>query len=355
MDPLTLTTGIVTLLRASAALRGTVAKVINLRDAPALVQAVNNEISDLHLVILHISDYFERAKSSRTTIPSVDEPVLHLCSSTLDQTRSKVQEVEALINDRLLKTSKKKVVKVSRKRLLREQGHLIELQTDLRSARQRIVNLFGHFGIRDISRIEVILSDMRSNDLPMLMQSQMRIEETLNGIMDRQLRTSNHNHQYMDNVGPQSSNIPGSSSLRVSISPHLVSASRPRCTCRRRETSIVLRTFLGNLFLGYNVAPSLRDNQTQCLHHMYTELRLVYVFPIWLLKYAISAYAWLGMPGSITCSLAITQVIPDYHAIFDHMYFGDLRRVEQLLQSGQVSVNACGEKGSSLLEVLNYP
>ena len=56
MDPLTLTTGIVTLVQACASLSKTVAKIVRLKDAAGLVQAVNNEISDLHLVSMQVQE-----------------------------------------------------------------------------------------------------------------------------------------------------------------------------------------------------------------------------------------------------------------------------------------------------------
>lgn len=355
MDPLTLTTGILALLRACSKITSVVSKIQDMRHAPALVQAVNNEISDLHLVVLHISDYFENAKSSESPIPVTDGPILDLCSSALDQARDKVREVETLINDKLLKTSKQKVVKVSRKGLLREQSHLVQLQADLQAARQRIANLFGHFGIRDISRVEVLLRDIHSNNLPMLLQGQTRIEQTLDRIMHQQLITSNADQQSLEDVGLHSSSSSDPSSVQISISRFKISAPRPKCICPRRSTSIHLHTFLGSLFLGYNAAPLLVHSPKNCPRHMYTELRLIYFFPTWFLKLAFSAHVLFDSLGTVTCSLSLCQVVPDDHTIWSLIHFGDLERIKELLKSGQIAINAQHMTGTNLLQVTSLP
>ncbi|KAL9618388.1 MAG: hypothetical protein Q9160_006896 [Pyrenula sp. 1 TL-2023] len=353
MDPLALTTGIVTLLRASFALRGTVAKVIDLRNAPALVQAVSNEISDLHLVLLHINDYFENVKSSRSTIPSVDGSVLDLCSSILDQTRNEVEEVEMLIKERLLKISNKKVVKISRKRLLLERNNLTQLRVDIRSARQRIVNLFGHFGIRDISRIEVLLNDIRSNDLSILLQCQKRIEQQLDHIASHQSILSDPDQQSVEVAEQRILHGQHLSSIQISLSRPSVSKSRPKCVCPRQSASKALSTFFGNVFLGYNAHPSLRHHQLNCPYHMnYMEFKaqLVYIFPSWFLRYGFSLQSKLGRHGTIICSLSIRQIIPIDHFIFDLVEYGDLNRMKELFGSRQISPNAENVSGTSLIE-----
>ena len=102
MDPLSLTTGIIALLGASSQAAKAIRQLAALKNVPDLVLALNNEIADLHLVLLAIQDVFERQQSSGVPFPggrrrtgdeaSVDATLV----SFLGQAKAKVGELEAL-------------------------------------------------------------------------------------------------------------------------------------------------------------------------------------------------------------------------------------------------------------------
>ncbi|KAL9616219.1 MAG: hypothetical protein Q9160_008892 [Pyrenula sp. 1 TL-2023] len=350
MDPLTLTTGILALLKASASLSGTLAKLRRLKDAPDLVQALNNEISDLRLILIHISDHHEDARNERLSLTNNKNPISDLCSSTLNQTRGKVQEVEALIKTKLLKSPGCSDSKINRIAFLRERDHLLQLQADLRIGRQRIANLFGQLGIKNISRIEVLLNDIRSNDLSMLLQSQVRIEDAIDRIEEKQLTPFNSARCPLQPARLPGSDNAGSRIVEVSISPVTANIPRVECTCRRRSASIKLHNLFGSLFLGYVATFSASKYKNSCSHYGSLEMRLVYVFPQWFLKYAFAMQGAFNGRGTIMYSLSVAQIISDDHIVWDLIDLGNLNGVKRLLNDGQLSIRAQNTCNQSLVE-----
>lgn len=355
MDPLTLTTGILALLRACVSLSETLIKIKNLKDGPLLIQAINNEVSDLRLVLTHIDEYLEHTKIKESAQPALDAPIYDLCSSTLEQTRDKVQKAEALLEGKLLKPRKEadseKGPRISYKAFLRERHHLNQLQADLRLARQRIANIFGPLGVRDISRIEVLLNDIRSNNLSALLRSQARIEETLDRVVDLRSGPSNAVHQASQDATPPCQGGSNPSGVQLSIARQHPLALSSKCACRPQRTSVQLRTVLGNLFLGYAATPLRGHWQQKCSYHKKIKLQLVYFFPIWFLKYAIFLYSEFSAAGSVAVSLSIKQVLPSDHIVWDLLAFGNIDGLKELLVSGQISIEAQSVSGDTLLDV----
>lgn len=344
MDPLSLTVAIVSLLKACAQLSKTLTIVQRIKDASGLVDAMNNEVSDLRLILMHLNDYFESVKDKESGTGGVDESIFKLCSSTLDQTSDKLKEVENLMGQ-LIKPQKNKESKINRAAFLRQRGYLLNLQTDVRFARQKLSNIFGQLGIRDLSRIEVLLSDIRANDLSTLRQSQTRAEENYLAIrqeVDRQSLMSNavsrilQDARSSDPSGSEASNV----EITVSRLRYKNGRLRSRCQCHRRSATIGLHTLLGSIFLGYAVIPLASRCRPDCSCHKSIEFRLSYFFPIWFLKYAISVQTGFSTTGNITFSLSFKQLLPDDHIVLALLVAEDLDGIRELLVSGQVSVDA---------------
>lgn len=339
MDPFTLTTGIITLLGACSTTSKTLAKIRSLREAPTLIQALNNEISDLHLILLDVSEHYGSTEPQESIVGRGDEPVFKLCSATLENTRSQVQEVEALLRDRLLKHAEGTGLKINRRAFWQEYNHLLQLQTDLRHARQRMAGLFGHLGVRKISRIEVLLNDIQSNDLSVLIQGQSRIESTLDRIAKRQM-TLDSSHQVPQDASSQNLNSLNPASVQVSVSRLNTPLQQLECKCHRHSSRQHFRTFLGQLFVGYVAFPAAGQGHHKCPFHHKTELRLVYLFPNWCLKYAFSLHAILNTSHTVTCSLSVRQRIPENHVVLDYIERGELQGLKDILASGQLSLEA---------------
>ena len=340
MDPFSLTTGILTLLGACTSASATISKLRRLKDAPGLIQALNNEISDLSLVPKDASDYLEGAKNTNSSGPAITETMFDLCSSTLDQAKAKVLNVEAMIHYQVSKPDSDTGLRIDKTAFLRNYTRILQLQSDLRDIRQKITGLLNHLGARTTSKIEVVLNEIRSSDLPELMRGQERIEATLDQMVDLQLSTFNSIQRRSGTPRLPYSDNSNHSSLEVSVSPLTGPAIETSCAHRFQSRSVHLTTFLGTLFLGYAESSGESQCQQGCPHHRDSEFRLFYVFPFWFLRYALSVHARLITGGELRCSLVVSQVIPDNHVIWDLVEVEEIEAIKKLLNAGKIAISA---------------
>ena len=350
MDPFSITIGTLALLGACSKASRTLSKIKDLREAPALIQAVNNEISDLRLILMNIHDHVDRASRDEQTTSRVDGPILQLCASTLNQTRRTILEVESLIQYILLKPENASLV-VNKRAFLQHHHRLIELQLELRDFRQRIANISSILGLREVSRIEVILDDVQSNDLRMLLQGQTRIQQTLDHLIDSQSANSNNSCNLPEDTRPQDPGVSDHPAIQVSIVLPTSSQPPKTCTCTRQHTQS--QSLLGTLFLGYAATPNGLRGPQMCPYHKQKEFSVMYVFPPWFLNYAVSVKMQFGAHSTIRCSLSIIQIIPTDHAVWDLIDFGDLEAIKVLLTFGHLAITAQAPTGKTLLRVRN--
>lgn len=88
MDPLSLATGVLTLLTACHA-ASRIFVNIRMLDAPGLIQSLNNEITDLSLILLDIQDYLGGTGSQEPAAPQISNALFKLCLSTLEHATTK--------------------------------------------------------------------------------------------------------------------------------------------------------------------------------------------------------------------------------------------------------------------------
>ena len=349
MDPFSLTTGILTLISACATVANTFGKIKRLSEAPEVIQAINNEISDLQLFLVDMKVHMERVQSKSSTLPNVDEAVLRLCASILGRTRDKILEVDSLIQYRLLKGDDETGTRVHRGAFVRYRDKIIRFQAELRESRQRVADVARILEIRQISRLEGVLDDIRSQDLSILVQGQERIERQLNRLISRRRAVSKVPHDFFQERARTSSIE--FSSIRMSVSRFRPAEETTRCTCFRQENYVHIQSFLGTLFLGYEAASKLIPTRQSCPHRHQIGVHVAYYFPLWFLKYAIWLQVQFGMTGLNQLSLSFIQILPPEHIALDMIKFGDIDGIKQLLKSGQLSIKAQLPNGANLLHV----
>ena len=357
MDPLSITAGAIALLGACTQASGTFMKIRRLKEAPAIIQSLNNEISDLHLIILDINDMIEKAKIKRLTFSHVDKRIFELCSSTLNQAREKVQEVEGLVHYSLLKAGREEYLKINKVIFLQEYKNLSLLQADLRDIRQKITALFIRLGMKEVSRIEVLLESM-SNELPVLMQSQARIEGTLLHMQSppptpastTQRRPQNEAIHVLEKLEHLGSSM--QSSIQVLVSRQTPRAFEVCCDCSRQTKLVEMHTLFGSLFLGYAANPVVSScNRQHCLDRKRTVIQLSYFFPLWCLRLVLLFRAQFISSSNITFSFSIRPIVPTHHIVYDMMEVGNLRGVKNLLVNGQISLDGQNSNLGTLLHV----
>ena len=343
MDPFSITTGVLTLFTACHT-AGKLLLRIRMLDAPELLQSLNNEITDLRLVLLDVKEHLEREEKHGSGISSFPEALAKLCVSSLEQAKAKVEETEAMLHYHILKPGKESELKVNRIIFLLYHDRLVRLRNDLRDARQKVAGLSSHLGIRNASRIECLLYSIHSTALPILMQRQTEI------------RTFSDQALHLPRPSSPLSTVDiGFASFgdAASIQEAALAVSLSRCTCSRWSNLIQLTTCLGGLFIGYMVAPMTDRCRGKRSQHNNSKLQLHYSFPRWLLRYALQYEANLDRATrTIKCSLTLMQIIPPEHVVFDLLSVKNHDAVKDLICSGQLSVNAQVEHwGASPLRV----
>ena len=149
MDPLSLVASIITVIGAGGQVTKTIQKLASLKDAPNIIFALNNEISDLRLAVVAVQDVLRKQQSSHIPSPGNRSGEVNIdasIASSLVQANKKVQELEILHN-RLKKIIPNSSGLSFKKRAtwLREQSNLKHLREDLRSARLKIAATLSIF------------------------------------------------------------------------------------------------------------------------------------------------------------------------------------------------------------------
>lgn len=134
MDPVTLTTSIVTLIGAADAVILSLRKLASLRHMSATICVLNNEVSDLRLLLQEVDSLLlERGKLNGhgTKICRQPDPGLQSLVACLKPAKENLLALESLITDRFLRVDKS----LDRVSFLRLENKAIRLQNDIHYSR----------------------------------------------------------------------------------------------------------------------------------------------------------------------------------------------------------------------------
>ena len=146
MDPLSLTASIIAIIGVGGQAAKAVRKFASLKDAPDLLLAFNNEISDLHLIVLAIQDVFQRQQISGTPFPgyrageaSVDASV----TNSLRQAKETVFKLEQLYERLNTSASGSGNTTFDKVIWLREQKRIRKTMEEFRNIRLKLTAALG--------------------------------------------------------------------------------------------------------------------------------------------------------------------------------------------------------------------
>ena len=144
MDPLSFTASIIAVVGVSGQAAGALRKLATVRGASDIILALNNEITDLHLVVTAIRDALQRQQVI-TLSPSVTGSGYHASiTSSLQQAWDKLQELEALYSRlKPITSSTSAPPKLSKVAWLREQSKVRQMLDDLRTVRLKLSGALG--------------------------------------------------------------------------------------------------------------------------------------------------------------------------------------------------------------------
>lgn len=362
MDPLSITTGVVTLLAACSATAMTFKRILSLKDAPPLIQALNNEISDLQLAAMDVDDHVQQIKPSRASTPIADARVLRMCFLALNDAREKVQAIDTLLHSRILKPNAGSKLKIKYRSLVSEFSRLNQLRSDIRHSRQRITHVLGHIGLKKTSAIEVFMRDIQltniqfnaemTNRMSTLTEGQAQIGESLESIVKSQSILSKTKSNSLPSK-PQDLPAIYSANRGIEVPVARVSHGHPKyhCSYRQERSLRHLQTYFGTLFIGYAADPVFDRHQKLWPCNPEIDLTITYIFPLWFFCYALLFRVRYSRLEQITFSLSLRQTIPENHVFYTILVGGGVDDMKQLINSGAISPRAQASNGTSLLYV----
>ena len=140
MDPLSVTASIIAFVGVSGQASRAIRKLAAVRGAPDLVLALNNEITDLHLVITTLQDALQRQQLIAMPSSGYYTSITHSLQQALD----KVQELESLYSRlKPITPNASGILRLSSVKWLREQSKIRQMRDDLRTVELQLVGALG--------------------------------------------------------------------------------------------------------------------------------------------------------------------------------------------------------------------
>ena len=373
MDPLSLTVSILTLLGAGGSIAGAFEKLRSLRQAPEALHALNNEISDLHLIVLETNTLLQEHQDIASINRRTQDFAANL-KPILDRAREKLLELESLIVYRLTTPGPSNEPNINKSAWMRERKRMKMIQTEIHTIRMDLVAAVGILSFRIALRVELQLSELRyiSNSIlsqqdqthvltsqtlvsqgnleramPDVIRAQDRAEHTLNDLLraytavrgDEVVRTpesgsSQHRHVPRGGNG-------GYWSLQlqpVHRRPQSVCRSGCTCSCHTRSSwrsSSYLQSILGLLFIGYTGLPLVSSgcNNIRCQRRSDPVISIKYFFPSWFMARALDVVILISRPDGLVQSLRVSRIVWEESKIFRLAQDGNVDDMKSLLSS----------------------
>ena len=135
MDPLSITVSVLTLLTTANKVAKGLDKLASIKGAPAAVLALNNELSDLRLVLHEAEPLLQKHARIADSLTAGDR-VLQL---NIDQAKERLTDLELIIGNRLMRRMGTK----DRLGWLYEQDRVQKALNDVRTARTSVTAMLG--------------------------------------------------------------------------------------------------------------------------------------------------------------------------------------------------------------------
>lgn len=141
MDPLSITVATLALIGAANQVAVGLNKLASLKGTPAAILALNNEVSDLRLVLQEteplLLKHNQAAAPGQSTLPPKMADATFLLST--ERAKDKILDLESVIQNRLMT----RMGAIDKLGWLREQDKVSKAQVDLRTVRLNITAALG--------------------------------------------------------------------------------------------------------------------------------------------------------------------------------------------------------------------
>ncbi|KAF3191327.1 hypothetical protein TWF225_001468 [Orbilia oligospora] len=381
MDPLSVTASIIAIVTAAVQVSNGLAKLIALRGAPEIVMALQNEVSDLRLVV----NSCESILNKHVTLGGQQgnvwglPPELVGVKNLLDRATNELEDICQVVETKLVDSNGK----FSKIGYLKEQSKLIKAKDGLRDIRMEIANGIGLMNSASSFRIEARVEQL---EISLQQSFQYLALENRNGI-SQIISSQNSLHKRVDdfqqNTGNQLQLIPTQTVPAIGGTPHASATIPPtsspqitssyntsitkyrrdsvilplsisseglcdplcKCVCHRRrniQSPSILSKLVGDLFIGYNGIPSISPSCTirNCSRDRSGNVRVQYAFPKWLLTRMLSVYVRVSQCPEIlikTWNVRCFDYPNSGENPFHMALTADLEGLSRLFQEGKAS------------------
>ena len=385
MDPLSITVSVLTILGSSGSVGKAVKKLMGLRSLPDALLALNNEISDFHLVVSKTDALLRSHQSTPDTSSRITDFATEL-SPLLARGKVKLLELECLIEYNLTRPGQHGVSVLNKVAWLREQDKVRTIQDEIRSIRTSLATLIGIFASSTALRTEIQLSELRliSNNI---MQSQRQGHAMTSQILARQSATgSSHgrtepmlqeliltqraHHTFVSQRGssflsdgifaPAWPRPDGRLSLGLEVAnlTHHVrwNGNRCQCLCHTKyawRSPGRLKQLFGLLFLGYSGMPTINAACERCVCRQNRDATVVirYVFPAWFVARVLYFSLRVSTLNGIEQVLKVSTFIPSHSKFYEFINKDNTEGFKIWLSAGECSPFGVDEEGLTLLDV----
>ncbi|KAK0510246.1 hypothetical protein JMJ35_007640 [Cladonia borealis] len=382
MDPLSVTASIIALFQAGGTVSKGLKKIANLRNAPDILLALNNEVADLHALLGNIDDVL---RHHREIIGL--EPIVSLCRA-LDRAKRTLLELENVLAYKLTsircKDGESHQV-LDRSSWLRLESRVQRLKDEIREDK---VSLSSELSV--LTSLTALRTNAQIRDVYILlgtMRLESRISKTSRIEACTQPTTENEDpSEQAPMVPPQpvqdgqgtemnpdtvtgtekQASLPGvvlanTGSAEFELQPFITTFEITRnscgshcdCTCHRKfrfRSPDFLDAVFGTLFLGYQASPwfSQGCRNRRCRG---SSTRLQYMFPKWFVKRSVALTIACSQPKGPELILRVLRLRPDTAFVFvcaRHGYYDELKR---LLENGEASILDIDERNQTALSI----
>ena len=143
MDPLSFTASIITVVGVGGNIAKTLRYLASQKNAPDFVLLLNNELADLHLIVVAIQDIYQTQQLNRRLLGHHNISIDNSIISALTQAQQTVTNLQTLY-DRMNATSGQRgVANLKTKLWLLEPSKTRKVLEDLRNARLKLAGVLG--------------------------------------------------------------------------------------------------------------------------------------------------------------------------------------------------------------------
>ena len=399
MDPLSITTGIITLATLAASTGAAFKELRDLCKAlPGRLHALSNEVADIELVLHQVATVFDK----RASDPITKDQQTHI-PQLLNQARSKIYELRAIVLA-LIEICKSAKIPIFRAHAWRKnQPRLQILQEDIKTIKCSLNIMLGASNSQDMMRIRVDLetiTTINSNSIQAHADKQDSLQSSLarheynvansfanlNQQVDRrighiedllkaqsaQIRASQFSQ--IGNAYGRSSYAGGPArsagkttqypkseeSEGVGVRVTQIGACRPGCLCTchmqtRSATSGLVDRVLGQMFIGYTGLPLLSPscNTDSCEKSQTANVSVEYWFPLGFVWSKIIRFQLTYQPNfGPHLELSTLRRVPDSAQCVNFALNGNIDGLKDLFKRGLASPrDVSTTRGYSVLRV----